>query len=112
MTKSKKKTMAKARKPTSDAVQILRRRYVENNPDMARLVAEELSNLQIARKIYDLRTKAGLSQRALAKLVGTTASVICRPEATCEGSAGGVARMALAFVLDEHLRGPGSRPPL
>ena len=34
----------------------------------------------IARKILVLRTKAGLSQRELAKLVGTTASVICRLE--------------------------------
>src|SRR5438093_8304905 len=31
-------------------------------------------------KIYDLRTKAGLSQAQFAKLVGTTASVICRLE--------------------------------
>jgi transcriptional regulator with XRE-family HTH domain len=38
------------------------------------------TNAEIARKIYDLRTEAALSQRALAKLVGTTASVICRLE--------------------------------
>ena len=43
-------------------------------------MAEEEANAEIARKIYDLRTQAGLSQRALAKLVGTTASVICRLE--------------------------------
>jgi DNA-binding XRE family transcriptional regulator len=78
--KHKKKSHGKTRKSTSDAVEILHRRYVEDDPDMARLVAEELANLQIARKIHDLRTKAGLSQRALAKLVGTTASVICRLE--------------------------------
>ncbi|MGO8753428.1 MAG: helix-turn-helix transcriptional regulator [Thermoguttaceae bacterium] len=47
---------------------------------MQALLAEEEANAEIARKIYDLRTKAGLSQRALAKLVGTTASVICRLE--------------------------------
>ncbi len=35
---------------------------------------------QVARKIVTLRTQAGLSQRQLAKLVGTTASVICRLE--------------------------------
>ena len=62
MAKRKKRSL-KVRKTTSDAVEILHRRYVENDPDMARLVAEELFNLQIARKIYDLRTKAGLSQR-------------------------------------------------
>jgi ribosome-binding protein aMBF1 (putative translation factor) len=80
MTRPKRRTNVSKRKPTSDAVQILHRRYIENDPEMARLVAEELANLQIAQKIYDLRTKAGLSQRALAKLVGTTASVICRLE--------------------------------
>ena len=80
MAKLKKKPNAKTRNSTSDAVQILQRRYVENDPEMAGLVAEELAKLQIAQKIYDLRTKAGLSQRALAKLVGTTASVICRLE--------------------------------
>jgi transcriptional regulator with XRE-family HTH domain len=47
---------------------------------MNRLVAEERANLDVARKICDLRTKAKLSQRSLAKLVGTTASVICRLE--------------------------------
>jgi transcriptional regulator with XRE-family HTH domain len=41
---------------------------------------EDLLNAEIARKIYDLRTKAGLSQRELAKKVGTTASTICRLE--------------------------------
>ncbi len=34
----------------------------------------------VARKGYELRTEAGLSQRKLAELVGTTASVICRLE--------------------------------
>jgi transcriptional regulator with XRE-family HTH domain len=34
----------------------------------------------VARKIYDLRQEAGLSQRALAKIVGTSASAICRLE--------------------------------
>lgn len=80
MAKLTNKISANTRKRTSDAVQILHRRYVENDPEMAGLVAEELANLQIAQKIYNLRTKAGLSQRALAKLVGTTASVICRLE--------------------------------
>jgi transcriptional regulator with XRE-family HTH domain len=34
----------------------------------------------VARNIYDLRTAAGLSQRDLAALNRTTASVICRLE--------------------------------
>jgi transcriptional regulator with XRE-family HTH domain len=47
---------------------------------MARLVEEERANLEIARIIRDLRKSAGLSQRALAERVGTTASAICRLE--------------------------------
>ena len=36
--------------------------------------------MEIGRLIQDLRMKSGLTQRELAKLVGTTASVICRLE--------------------------------
>ncbi|MCY2994998.1 MAG: XRE family transcriptional regulator [Planctomycetota bacterium] len=67
-------------RPTIDAVEILDRRYFRDKPEMQALLAEEEANAEIARRIYDLRTQAGLSQRALAKLVGTTASVICRLE--------------------------------
>jgi ribosome-binding protein aMBF1 (putative translation factor) len=70
----------KTSQPTTDAVEILDRRYFRNKPEMQALLAEEEANAEIARKIYNLRTRAGLSQRALAKLVGTTASVICRLE--------------------------------
>jgi ribosome-binding protein aMBF1 (putative translation factor) len=41
---------------------------------------QELVNVEAAQLLYDMRTNAGLSQRALAKRVGTTASVICRME--------------------------------
>jgi ribosome-binding protein aMBF1 (putative translation factor) len=65
---------------TSDAIAILRNLYVKNDPEMARMVEEERANMEVARRICDLRRQAGLTQRALAKLVGTTASVICRLE--------------------------------
>jgi len=44
------------------------------------MLAEERSNAEIARRIYDLRTKVGLTQAALAKRIGTTASVISKLE--------------------------------
>jgi DNA-binding XRE family transcriptional regulator len=72
--------MAKKRKPTSDAVAILHQRYFEGKPDRLADLEEERSNAEVARKLHTLRTAAGLSQRDLAKLVGTTASVICRLE--------------------------------
>jgi DNA-binding XRE family transcriptional regulator len=65
------------RMPTTDAVEILHRRYFEGKPVMLAALEEARANDEVARKIYELRTKAGLSQRQLAKLVGTTASVIC-----------------------------------
>lgn len=40
----------------------------------------ELFNAQLARQIFELRTRAGLSQRQLAARVGTSASAICRLE--------------------------------
>ena len=65
---------------TSDAVSILHRRYVRGDAaKLAELDAIRADN-DVARKIYELRTKAGVSQRALAKMVGTSASAICRLE--------------------------------
>ncbi len=77
---SRKKTTSKRRKTTKDAVAILHRRYFEGSADKLAILEEERSNAAVARQIYDLREKSGLSQRELAKLVGTTASVICRLE--------------------------------
>jgi ribosome-binding protein aMBF1 (putative translation factor) len=97
---------------TSDAVEILRRRYIHGDVEMARRVEEEIANLEIARKIYDLRTRSGLSQRALAKLVGTTASVICRLEdADYEGhSLGMLSRIAAALDKRLEIRFVSKRP--
>jgi len=47
---------------------------------MMAMLDEERANAEIGRKIYELRTRAGLTQKELADLVGTTASVICRLE--------------------------------
>jgi len=68
------------KKKTTDAIDIIHERYFRGKPDMLAMLEEARVNDDIARKIYDLRTAAGLTQRQLAKLVGTTASVICRLE--------------------------------
>jgi ribosome-binding protein aMBF1 (putative translation factor) len=78
--KTTKKPPKKRPKPTTDAVAILDRRYFKGEPDMLAMLEEARANADVAREIYDLRTHAGLSQRELAKLIGTTASVICRLE--------------------------------
>ena len=70
----------KKRKPTTDAIQIIHRRHYEGRPQRMAELAEAEANDTVARKIYALRKRAGLTQQQLAKLVGTTTSVICRLE--------------------------------
>jgi DNA-binding XRE family transcriptional regulator len=70
----------KKRKATTDAVEILDRRYYRGKPERLAALETTRANDHVARKIVALRTKAGLTQRQLAKLIGTTASVICRLE--------------------------------
>jgi DNA-binding XRE family transcriptional regulator len=95
--------MSKKRKATSDAIEIMHRRYFEGKPEMLALLEEERTNAEIARKIYALRTDAGLSQRELAKLVGTSASAICRLEdADYEGHSLAMLRR-IAAVLNKRV---------
>ncbi len=68
------------RRPTSDATEIIHRRFYEGRPERLAELAEAEANDSVARKIHELRTGSGLTQRELAKLVGTTASVISRME--------------------------------
>jgi DNA-binding XRE family transcriptional regulator len=70
----------KKRKPTTDAVDILHRRYYHGKSGRLAALERARAEDQVARKIAALRIEAGLSQRQLAKLIGTTASVICRLE--------------------------------
>ena len=71
--------MSKRREPVQ-ASHILYRRYVGANPERRVAIESERVNSEIARLIIDLRTQAGLRQRELAELVGTTQSVISRLE--------------------------------
>lgn len=72
--------MATKKKMKSAALQFVYDQYIKGDPERDASFENEVLNARIAREIYDLRTKAGLSQRQLAKVVGTTASVICRLE--------------------------------
>jgi predicted XRE-type DNA-binding protein len=64
---------------------------------------EEVVNAELARKIYDLRTQAGLTQKELAELVGTTASVTSRLEdADDEGHSLAMLRR-IAAVVDKRV---------
>ena len=69
----------KTQKRTSDALALMEE-LTGKSQEMADLLEQEQANLDIAREIYELRTKAKLSQAELARKVGTTQSVISRLE--------------------------------
>ncbi|HEV8147262.1 MAG TPA: helix-turn-helix transcriptional regulator [Bryobacteraceae bacterium] len=88
-----------------DALDQLTDRFVGGDPARQGMVDEEIVNVEAAQMVYDLRKKAGLSQRELAKKVGTTASVICRMEqADHEGSLPMLRRIAGALNRRLELR--------
>lgn len=110
-----------ANKSTSDAVELLRRRHFEARPDRLAELEEIRANAEVARKLHALRTEAGLSQRELAQLVGTTASAICRLEdADYEGhsltmlrrvAAALQQRVEIRFVPTRRAGGKRKSPP-
>ena len=65
---------------TTDALNILHRRYIGDNLERQESLEAERVHAQVARTIYELRKQAGLTQKELAKLIGTTQSVISRLE--------------------------------
>ena len=72
--------MSKSAARGADALRIIFNRYYKGRPARIAALHEALLNDAIARQIRELRERAGLTQRRLAKRVGTTASVICRLE--------------------------------
>jgi len=64
---------------TTDAVKILDRMIGEDS-DLRQLANEAVVNAEVAQLIHDVRSKAKLTQKQLAELVGTTQSVIARLE--------------------------------
>ena len=105
--------MVEQKPPITDAVEILHRRYYAGKPDRLASLEEERINTEIAQAIYDLRTRAGLTQRQLAALVGTSASAICRLEdADYEGhSLAMLHRIATALGKQVELRFVSKRTP-
>ena len=67
------------RRQTADGLAILDRRYFRG-PRRQRALAKATLNAQIAQEIHALRVHAGLTQKSLARLIGTTDSAISRLE--------------------------------
>lgn len=72
--------MTKRTRPATGALEILHRRHYAGKAARLKNLEEARANEEIARKILELRTAASLTQTQLAKLIGTTASVISRLE--------------------------------
>ena len=68
-----------ARNKTTDAVEILKRRYAKTSK-AKRALEQARASAEIARRLYELRDEAGLTQAELAELVGTSRTVITRLE--------------------------------
>lgn len=64
---------------TNDALKILDR-ITGNNSVIRAGIANSQINLEVAQMIYDARTKAGISQRQLAELIGSKQSAVARLE--------------------------------
>jgi predicted transcriptional regulator len=67
-------------KKISATFDILHRRYIGEDTERQVSLEVERVNAEVARTIYELRKKAGLTQKELAQMVGTTQSVISRLE--------------------------------
>jgi len=67
------------KKTTDDALEIIDMQ-IGNDRELRELVERETVNARVAQEICDARKQAGLSQRELAKLVGTSHSTIVRLE--------------------------------
>jgi len=78
--KTTRRGEAPRRSLTSNAVKILHDRFIKGRPHRLKSLRSERQKAHIAAQIYRLRTEAGLSQKALADLIGTTQSVISRLE--------------------------------
>lgn len=94
----------KKKRTTTDAVEILNHLFVKNNPRMQQMIEDDYANAEIAQKIYDLRTEANLTQQQLAKMIGTSRSVISRLEdADYEGHSLSMLRR-VAKALNKEVR--------
>jgi DNA-binding XRE family transcriptional regulator len=69
------------KKGKSTALEYVHRRFFAGQPERLAELEEARASAEVARAVYDLRTKAGLTQKELAERVGTSPSVISRLEA-------------------------------
>jgi DNA-binding XRE family transcriptional regulator len=105
--------MALKKRFRSEALQHIYDTFIGSDPEQVAAYEQDLIGIEVAKRIFDLRTKAGLTQRELAKKVGTTASAICRLEdADYEGhSLSMMKRIAAALDKRVEIRFVSIRKP-
>ena len=91
-------------KRRSGASALLRDRYIGDDAERLARLDEEQVSADVAQLIYDVRTDAGLSQRELAALVGTTQSVISRLEDSDYGGRSLTMLERIARALNKRLK--------
>ena len=79
-------------KITYDAVKILKDR-ISQDPELAYFVEEERKRLMLAEKIRQARHESGLSQKEVARRIGTTQSAVARLES------GNYERLSLSTLI-------------
>lgn len=88
---------------TSSAVELLDR-MIGKSPATRRVVANATINARVSQLIYDARKEADMTQQQLAKLIGTTQSVIARLEdADYQGHSLNMLQR-IATALNKHLQ--------
>lgn len=91
------------KKITSDAVTIIHNRFYKAKLKRIASLEQERVNARIARDLYTLRSKSNMTQKQLARLVGTTTSVISRLEnADYSGQSLNMIQR-IASALDRHV---------
>ncbi len=68
------------KKKTTNAVDILHRRYIGDDAERKASLQAERVNAEVARMIYELRRETDMTQKELADLIDTTQSVVSRLE--------------------------------
>ena len=72
--------MPSKRKPTTDLIEIIDRRYYAGHPERQAELEKSRIHAQLAQEIYARRIKLGLTQAELAARAGTSVSAISRME--------------------------------
>ena len=77
---TKQKSRSRKTRTTSDALEIIDKSIVGDNPELRELIEEATVNALVAGAIYDARKAARLTQEELANVIGTKQPVISQLE--------------------------------